>query len=143
MSLSNTQKMSILELEEYSDKQKRAMARVLDTLDRIDKRTVSHYSNKRAHERKVYRGIVLVSFPNEDQTAEEIVKSVKVCSRSISQSGLSFVYPFRIFQNEILVGVPVSNDQTTWFRSEIVRQKEIQEEQFWEYGVKFLGKAIV
>ncbi len=143
MSLSHTRLTSILDLEAYSDKQKRAMRRVLDTLDRIDKRTVSHYSDKRAHERKVYRGIAWISFPNEDPLAEDDVKSVKVCSRSISQSGLSFVYPFPIFQTNILVGIPVSNDQTTWFRSEIVRRKDFQEEQFWEYGVKFLGKAIV
>lgn len=141
MTLSNSQPMCLLKLEQYSDKQKRAMKRVLDSLDSLEKRMNNHYSGQRAHERKDYRGIVWISVPNDDPTIGSSFNSVQVWSRSISQSGISFIYPFPIYQSTILVGIPVSSDQTTWFRSEIVRQREFEEEQFWEYGVKFVGKA--
>ena len=133
--------MSLINLEQYSVKQNRAITRVLDTLDRIDQRTGVHYSNKRSHERKDFRGVVWISLPDSDAADDQESTTIKVWSRSISQSGLSFIYPFPIYRNNILVGVPVQGSQVTWFRSEIVRQKEIQEEQFWEFGVRFLGKV--
>ena len=134
--------MSLINLEQYSEKQNRAISRVLDTLDRLDKRMSIHYSNKRAHERKDFRGIVWITVPDEEFAEEGTVNTIKVWSRSISQSGLSFIYPFPIYQKTIHVGIPVQGDQVTWFRAEVVRQKEIEEEQFWEYGVRFLGKVV-
>ncbi len=132
--------MSLISLEQYSEKQNRAINRVLDTLDRLDARTSAHYSEKRAHERKAFRGLVWLSIPDGTQEFDQAM--TKVWSRSISQSGLSFIYPMRIYETQIRVGVPVGADQVTWFRAEIVRQKEVEEEHFWEYGVRFLGKVI-
>lgn len=135
--------MSLINLEQYSEKQNRAISRILDSLDRLDKRMTLHYSNVRAHERKDFRGIVWISVPQEDELgSEESTETIKVWSRSISQSGLSFICPFPIHRDEIHVGVPVQGDHVTWFRSQIVRRKEIAEEQFWEHGVRFLGKVI-
>ncbi|QDT93203.1 hypothetical protein [Gimesia algae] len=133
--------MSLINLDQYTVKQNRAVLRVLDSLDRMDQRTGLHYSEKRAHERKDFRGIVWISLPDSD-VADDQETTIKVWSRSISQSGLSFIYPFPIYRNSIMVGVPVQDTHVAWFRSEIVRQKEIQEEQFWEFGVRFLGKVI-
>jgi len=132
--------MSLVSLEQYTDKQNRSINRVLDTLDRIEQRTNVHYSEKRSHERKDFRGLVWISIP--EGTEEGEFSTTKVWSRSISQSGLSFIYPQRIYETQIRVGVPVSNDQVTWFRAEIVRHKEVMDEEFWEYGVRFLGKLI-
>lgn len=131
--------MSLISLDQYTEKQNRAINRVLDTLDRIEQRTDSHFSDKRAHERKQFRGLVWISIPDGSQEFDQA--RTQVWSRSISQSGLSFIYPMRIYESQIQVGVPVGA-QVTWFRAEIVRQKEIQEEHFWEYGVRFLGKVI-
>lgn len=132
--------MSLVSLEQYTDKQNRSINRVLDTLDRIEQRTNVHYSEKRSHERKDFRGLVWISIP--EGTEEGEFSTTKVWSRSISQSGLSFIYPQRIYETQIRVGVPVSNEQITWFRAEIVRHKEVMDEEFWEYGVRFLGKLI-
>lgn len=132
--------MSLVSLEQYTDKQNRSINRVLDTLDRIEQRTNVHYSEKRSHERKDFRGLVWISTP--EGTEEGEFSTTKVWSRSISQSGLSFIYPQRIYETQIRVGVPVSNEQITWFRAEIVRHKEVMDEEFWEYGVRFLGKLI-
>lgn len=134
--------MSLINLEQYTDKQNRAITRILDTLDRLERRTNLHYSDKRKHERKDFRGIVWIRIPQNTRSEEEDDTSdIRVWSRSLSQSGLSFIYPYNIYPNQIEVGVPVQNHQVTWFRAEVVRQKEIGEENFWEYGVKFLGKV--
>ncbi len=133
--------MSLISLEQYTEKQNRAISRVLDTLDRIEKRTNDHFSEKRSHERKDFRGIVWICISDDDSSEDDAINTIKVWSRSISQSGLSFIYPSPIYQPTIHVGVPVQGDQVTWFRSEIVRQREIQEEHFWEYGVRFRGKV--
>lgn len=134
--------MSLINLEQYSDKQNRAITRILDTLDRLEKRTNPHFSDRRKHERKDFRGVVWIRIPQNSRSEEEEVTSeIRVWARSLSQSGLSFIYPFRIYTTEIEVGVPVENHQAIWFRAEIVRQKEIGEESFWEFGVKFLGKV--
>ncbi|MFH1301622.1 MAG: PilZ domain-containing protein [Planctomycetota bacterium] len=134
--------MSLISLEQYTEKQNRAISRVLDLLDRIEKRTNVHYSEKRSHERKDFRGIVWISIPDKNSAEDAEVDTIKVWSRSISQSGLSFIYPLPIRQTTIHVGVPVQGNQVTWFRSEVVRRKEVQEEHFWEYGVRFLGKVV-
>lgn len=134
--------MSLINLEQYTEKQNRAITRVLDTLDRLEQRTNAHYSENRAHERKKYRGVVWIN-PMEDLAPEEeVVNVTKVWSRSISQSGLSFINPSRIQQTRIQVGIPVEDNQVVWFHAEIVRHREVAEENFWEYGVKFLGKVI-
>lgn len=132
--------MSLISLEQYNDKQNRAINRILDTLDRLEARTSSHYSERRSHERKNFRGLIWLSIADVNQ--EYDWATTKVWSRSISQSGLSFIYPMRIYETQIRVGVPVGPDQVTWFRAEIVRHKEVAEEHFWEYGVRFLGKVI-
>ncbi|WP_298868854.1 PilZ domain-containing protein [uncultured Gimesia sp.] len=133
--------MGLINLEQYTDKQNRAISRVLDTLDRLEKRTDAHFSDNRAHERKNFRGVVWIATDPVNRAVTDEVNAIKVWSRSISQSGLSFIYPFRIYQKLIQVGIPVQDNQVTWFRVEIVRDKEIEEEQFWEYGVRFLGKV--
>ncbi|MCA9019249.1 MAG: hypothetical protein KDA74_03845 [Planctomycetaceae bacterium] len=89
--------MSLINLEQYTEKQNRAISRVLDTLDRLEKRMNIHYSDKRAHERKDFRGIVWISVPDQDYVEEGGVNTIKVWSRSISQSGLSFIYPQQIY----------------------------------------------
>ncbi len=133
--------MGLINLEQYTDKQNRAISRILDTLDRLEKRTNAHFSENRAHERKDFRGVVWITTPPDNCSVTDEVNAIKVWSRSISQSGLSFIYPFRIYHKLIQVGIPVQDNQVTWFRAEIVRDKEIEEEQFWEYGVRFLGKV--
>ena len=132
--------MSLISPEQYNDKQNRAINRVLDTLDRLEARTSAHYSEKRSHERKDFRGLIWLSIADVNQEFDRA--TTKVWSRSISQSGLSFIYPMRIYETQIRVGVPVGPDQVTWFRAEIVRHREVEEEHFWEYGVRFLGKVI-
>jgi len=135
--------MGLINLEQYTDKQNRAISRVLDTLDRLDKITTAHYSDKRKHERKNFRGVVWINTVPELNSENDVFSTTKVWSRSISQSGLSFIYPSPIQQTQIQVGIPAEETQIIWFRAEIVRQREVEEEKFWEYGVKFLGKLIV
>ena len=137
--------LSLVSLDQYCDKQKRAAARVLDSLDQLDARLASHYASKRRHNRIPYRGEAILCFPSPDQPIlnPNSEDACRVHVRSLSQSGLAFIYPGVIAQSTMLIGLHLPNSETTWFSAEVVRQREIEQEEFWEYGVKFLQRAAV
>jgi hypothetical protein len=134
-----------LSLENYNERQNRSAHRVLDTLDQLDTRLSTHYSGKRRHTRVQYRGVGTVCFPNPDVSILDpsSAGAFSVHIRSLSQSGLSFIYPGEIPERNVLVGLDQAGRTKTWFAAEIVRVKAIEEEGFWEYGVKFLRRAVV
>lgn len=134
-----------LSIERYSEKQSRSAARVLDTLDQLDSRLAGHFSGKRRHTRVQYRGHGTICLPDPDQPILDLASSssFSVHVRSLSQSGLSFIYPGEIVEKNVVVGLEQGGKAATWFVAEIVRIKEIVEEGFWEYGVKFVRRAVV
>lgn len=135
--------MPYLSTDDYSDSQKRSAARVLESLDQLESRLHGHYAGKRRHSRVKFRGIATLCFRGPDQATIDPAtsESCVVHARSLSQSGLSFIYPGRIEEKSVLVGMELHSSELTWFMSEIVRQKEVPGEGFWEYGVKFLQRA--
>lgn len=135
--------MSYLSTENYSETQKRSAQRVLDSLDQLESRLQGHYAGKRRHSRVKFRGVAKICFRGPDQAVLDPATS-ELCvvhARSLSQSGLSFIYPGRIEEKSVLVGMELQSSELTWFVAEIVRQKEVPGEGFWEYGVKFLQRA--
>lgn len=134
-----------LSIESYNERQNRSAQRVLDTLDQLDTRLSTHYSGKRRHTRVQYRGVGTVCIMNLEQSVLDPSGpgSFSVHVRSLSQSGLSFIYPGEIFEKNVLIGLDQAGGGKTWFVAEVVRVKKIEEEAFWEYGVKFVRRAVI
>ncbi|MCC7423499.1 MAG: PilZ domain-containing protein [Planctomycetaceae bacterium] len=134
-----------LSIENYNERQNRSAQRVLDMLDQLDSRLGTHYSGKRRHTRVQYRGVgtVCVTSPEQSILDTSGAGSFSVHVRSLSQSGLSFIYPGEIPEKNVFVGLDQAKGGKTWFVAEIVRVKEISEEGFWEYGVRFVRRAVI
>lgn len=110
----------------------------------IEERAKRLYADQRAHQRIDYQGLVVVSIPRKFSQAIEIYSGemVTVSGRSLSQSGISLVCSDLIQQEEIFVKLPLNSPIHTWFSSKIVRKRKIIDD-FWEYGVQFLGRVDV
>lgn len=132
-------------IEAYSEVQQRAARRILDSLDRSESRLEEHYSRLRAHPRSSFRGTAMVCIPDPDQPVLRPGdgRSTTVWARSISSAGLSLISPEQIYAKILLVGLEIPGSTTRWFNSEVVRERKIPEETFWEYGVAFRGVAVV
>ncbi len=136
--------MTIVSWEQYTEKQRRAALRVLDSLDQLDSRLDAHYSGKRKHRRVPFRALGRLVFAEPGETAvdPETAPACQVWVRSLSQSGLSFISPFEITKASLVVGLDVSGcGATTWFVAEVVRSRKTPEGEFYEHGVKFLSRA--
>ena len=130
--------MSAASLTGYTDSQQRSAQRALDTLDRLENRLDAHFSGKRRHARRPFRGTATIRMPaaGENRPAE-----FRVWTRSISESGLSFICPWQIAEPWVLVGLETAPGRPVWFFADIVRRKEVPEENFWDHGVAFRGRV--
>ena len=135
--------MQLRSIEEYSETDSRAAVRVLDMLDRLESRTALVYEKQRGHSRSCYRGIVRIREACEGVEITDFneLDECMVWGRSVSQSGLSFIYPGQREWQKIFVGIEVPGRGPTWLRAETVRSRQVTDEEFWEYGVRFLGRA--
>ena len=135
--------MSLCSIEEYSENVSRAAVRVLDMLDRLESRTAPLYEKQRGHARSQYRGIVRIREVTDDVEVTDFdeIEECMVWGRSVSQSGISFIYPGSHEWQKIFVGIEVPGRGLTWMRAEAVRGRQVSDEDFWEYGVRFLGRA--
>lgn len=118
----------------------RAVARVLDSLDRQDERLNGHYAVQREHTRHGLRMMASVVLPPKD--AQSGSKRLEVWVRNISPSGMSFIYPQLINGKNLVVGINNPNGSVTWFNAEIMRSRKAIED-FWEYGIAFRERAQV
>ncbi|WP_166823697.1 hypothetical protein [Thalassoroseus pseudoceratinae] len=135
--------MPLSSIEEYSENISRAAVRALDVLDRLETRTGAVYEQQRSHTRSCYRGIIRIreAINTDDITDFDELEECMVWGRSVSQSGLSFIYPEQRQWQSIFVGIEVPGRGPTWMRAETVRCRQVTDEDFWEYGVRFLGRA--
>ncbi|MEM7813179.1 MAG: PilZ domain-containing protein [Planctomycetota bacterium] len=129
--------MNVKSIAEYSATEQRAAERVLDTLDQLELRMDAHFARQRQHQRAQFRGRATIRIPAPG--AEPI--SFEVYSRSLSQGGLSFICPQEIHAERLLVGLHLPNGECRWFHGVIMRSREVTDEEFWEYGVAFHGRA--
>ncbi len=132
--------LDFVSAENYSEKQQRMVQRVLNLLARNDQRFSEHYNPVRKHQRQHCHNLLTIRVPGG--MAEEAVE-FSVYMRDISPRGTSFVYPGMLDLTEILIGIPIPGRDMTWFQGKVVRCKQIMEEDFWEYGVKFTQRLDV
>ncbi|MFH1304671.1 MAG: PilZ domain-containing protein, partial [Planctomycetota bacterium] len=128
----------------YTSRQQQLLVKALNILSLVEERARRLYADRRAHQRIDFQGLIVVSIPEGYSKTIEIYSGemVTVLGRSISQSGISLVCPDHIPQEEIFVKLPLCEPIHTWFSSRIVRRRKILDD-FWEYGVQFLGRIDV
>jgi hypothetical protein len=131
--------MFAVSIADYNERQHRAVTRILDQLDRCNARTEQHYSRVRRHERKPYRGAVSVYVPTAQQPEPMpgIEGVFTAWSYSLSQGGMGFVSPNFIELHNVVVGIHLPDGQTRWFHGDVVRRRQIPNEEFYDYGVAF------
>lgn len=127
-----------LSVQNYSEKQKREVFRLLDSLAKSENRLGEHYSLLRSHPRQRCQNILHLRLPAP--SGEQVVVSAYM--RDVSPGGTSFIYPGELDCHKIYVGIPIPGRDETWFQGEIVRRKQIMDQQFWDYGVKFKQRLI-
>ncbi len=137
--------MSHLSIKQYSGHLERSAVRTLDTLDKLDERMSGQYSQQRGHARKAFRGQATIVFPDPENPVLTFddTNSCKVWARSISAGGMSFIYPKELGKKKIIVGLELPGADPIWFHAEIVRVKQVPEEDFWVYGVAFRERVMM
>jgi HD-GYP domain-containing protein (c-di-GMP phosphodiesterase class II) len=136
---------ALISLEDYSEKQKRLACWVLDMLDNSSELADRQYAATRMHERRSIRVVATVCLPNPETPILDAQSGLafNVMTRDVSQGGLSFVHPSLMSQDNILIGLPVSNAEKKWFCAKIVRRREIADMKFWEYAVSFQQHLLI
>lgn len=115
---------------------------VLDILDRWDQRMQGHQNQKREFARRPYRTRMTLFIPGADSVAGECQESCSadVWSRNLSQGGLCFIYPNQLNIDKVIICLNPDQGGTQWFHAEIVSSRQVHND-FWEYGIKFAGRA--
>jgi hypothetical protein len=139
VSASPSEKLVFTSVESYSQTQNRAAQRALDTIDRVSDRTEDLHIQFRGHKRHKVRKVITLYIVGscETDSAEAPAQVFQAWAGNLSAGGLSFIYPGWISKRHLSVGIPVRDERLSWFRAEIVREREIPGELFWEFGVAF------
>ncbi len=123
-------------VNQYTDRQNKAVQRILDSLEKSEERLGEHYKASRAHSRQRCHSVVEIIA----ETLEGEKITFNAYMRDVSPSGMSFVFPNELPSPDVIIAIPLGNSEKTVFRGEIVRMKEFPGEDFIEYGVKFAGR---
>ena len=115
-----------------------AAQRVLDQLERWERRLNGHYAQKRDHVRRPFRGKVAVFVPSPSHgiTDLEHAEQVLVWARNVSQGGICFIANRVLPGDQIIVRLRFAGGSVADYRGRIVRRRQVHES-FWEYGVEF------
>lgn len=131
--------MPMLSIEDYTPVHLRAAERVLTKLQGIDARTATRYGRERRHLRQSVKCVLEIHTVPKHRAVGDL--PFRVWSFDVSQSGVGFIAPAEIHDEQVCVGVPASGDRRSWFLADIVRKRQVPEEMFWEYGAVFLARV--
>lgn len=134
--------MSLTFTNTLSDRDQRALERILDGFEKVLSRADTQYSRLRKHDRKPYRGCIsILSAGLSDQTPPQDVSTLPVgWTYSLSLGGVGFVCLDPIRFDEVSIGLHLPGGNIRWIAGRIVRMREIPEERFLDYGVVFASR---
>ena len=131
--------MATTHAEPFTERQCRAIQRILDQMDRAATRTETQYSRARQHERKPYRGPISIFVPPTNDAVPPLdgAGCPVGWAYSLSQGGMGFIALEVFPAEEIYVGIHLANGAIRWMRGRTVRTRVIPEEQFIDHGIAF------
>jgi hypothetical protein len=130
---------TVIGIESYSREQQRAVKRVLSRLAQLEKMESRRHEDKRQFARSSYHSSAVLCIGSNDQPSPAGLpgESCTVWTRDLSRGGASFICPFAIRGKRVFLGFKLPDETIKWYPAEIVREREIAEEGFWEYGTVF------
>ncbi|WP_339735182.1 PilZ domain-containing protein [uncultured Gimesia sp.] len=120
----------------------------LEMLDNWSSRLDGHCSQKRADERSDYRQLISLYVARSDLNGgesgedDEALELIVVTARNLSRSGLSFLHPQSLRTEKIIVALGEDKKDRIYLQSKIVRRRQVHND-LWEFGVQFVGRAIM
>jgi hypothetical protein len=126
----------VLSIESYSSEQQRAVKRVMARLAQLEKMESRRHRGKRQFERATYNSTAILRIEADDQHMHSN-ESCTVWTRDISRGGASFICPFEVLGKKVVLGFKLADGTVKWYPAEIVRERQIPDELFWEYGTVF------
>ena len=131
--------MSCLQIPLLSERDQRALDRVLQGLDRTQARADSVYGRVRRHDRLNYRATISITLPPpQGQDFPGNLDSLPIgWAYSLSQGGVGFVSLQQIEAEMLSIALHLPNDRVKWMTGRVVRCREIPMERFFDYGISF------
>jgi hypothetical protein len=129
----------VIGIESYNREQQRAVKRVLARLAQLEKMESRRHQGKRQFTRSSYHSTALLRILHDDEpfSDSEPGEACTVWTRDISRGGASFICPFEIEEKRVVLGFKLPDETIKWYPAEIVRERDIADEGFWEYGTVF------
>ena len=126
-------------IDQYSRAQRRAAKRVMARLTQLERMESRRHRAKRQFERNSFFSTAILRIPRGDGSVDESTAgpSCTVWTRDLSRSGVSFICPFEVEGSRVVLGFRLPDESIKWYQAEIVREREIPDEVFWDYGTVF------
>lgn len=134
--------MSVTTSISLSERDQRAIDRLLESIDKASQRNRTVFERQRRHHRKPYRCIVSLreSGSANDRFEDDNTPCHVGWAYSLSQGGIGFISTVNFLLPYLGVGIPLPDGSVRWVTGMIVRQREIPQERFIDYGVAFGAK---
>ncbi|MFH1304313.1 MAG: PilZ domain-containing protein [Planctomycetota bacterium] len=116
----------------------------LEILDKWSARLEGHCSQKRSDERMEYRQLIGIYLPGAGQNGDDNDDPgmIVVTSRNLSRSGVSFLHSQNLRSDKIILALGQDKNHCIYMESKIVRRRQVHND-LWEFGVQFVGRAIM
>ncbi len=131
--------MSLASDNTLTDRDQRALERILDGFQKVLSRADTQFSRVRKHGRKPFRGIVSI-FCSEigNRTPPQDHQELPIgWTYSLSQGGVGLVSLEAAEFDDVSIGLHLPGGKIRWIPGRIVRRRKIPEERFFDYGVAF------
>jgi hypothetical protein len=137
----NLSTMSSIRLPGYSDRQNRALPRIIEIMAAEESRAESRYKSRRRHHRRRFQGAVQVcqptaAFPAPSGTHPTVFAA---WAYNLSATGIGFVAPLPLADKSVAIGLRLPDGNVRWMPGRIVRSRQVPQEEFFDYGVEFDG----
>jgi len=136
--------MTNIQIPAYTERQNRALRRIIDMISATENRAEPRYKHLRRHDRLDFQGVVLIrpsSAPRE--AGEDPTPALSAWAYNLSSGGIGFVVPQELEGEFVSIGLKRPGGEYRWMTGQVVRSKPIPQEDFFDYGAIFVQRPVV